>query len=148
MSNDELNAYLMRYVPLARAMGVYLRRFDATGVTLAAPLAPNVNDKGTAFGGALASILSLSGWALCYLLLKEHGEEANLVIADSTIKYWKPVQEEIIAVCSMPDAVAVERFLGNYQKRGKASWTLEAAINANGEAAVTFRGRYAAIRPV
>jgi thioesterase domain-containing protein len=142
----EINAYLMQHVPLVRAMKVRVSDFDTRGVTLSAPLPPNVNDKGTAFGGALASILSLSGWALCYLLLEERSVKADLVIADSTIQYLKPVHESITVICSMPEAAAVEGFFDSMRDRGKASWILNAEAKTGGETNATFRGRYAAIR--
>jgi thioesterase domain-containing protein len=148
MFNHEIDVYLAHHVPLVRFMGIHLKCFDTQGLTLAAPLAPNINDKGTAFAGALAAIVTLSGWAVTYLTLRERHEKANLVIADSSIKYLRPVQEEIIAVCALPDEESVERFLATYQKRGKASWELEAIIQAGAATAVTFRGRYAAYRPV
>jgi thioesterase domain-containing protein len=147
MPAAEINAYLTHHVPLVRAMNVRVSSFDARGVTLSAPLAPNVNDKGTAFGGALASILSLSGWALCYLLLEERSVEADLVIAESAIQYHKPVHERITAICPMPEVAAVEGFFNSLRDRGKASWVLNAEVKTGGETNVTFRGRYAAIRP-
>jgi len=58
VAGHDVNAYLARHVPITRAMGIRLRSFDAGGVTMTAPLAPNVNDKGIAFGGSLASILA------------------------------------------------------------------------------------------
>lgn len=60
----DVNDYLGRFVPITRAMGVRFRSFDDAGVVISAPLAPNINDKGIAFGGTLASLLFLSGWAL------------------------------------------------------------------------------------
>lgn len=147
MSEHEIDVHLGRYVPLAKAMGIRLRYHNATGLALAAPLTPNTNDKGTAFAGALASIATLSGWALTYMALREHREEAILVITDSAIHYLRPVQEEIVAVCAVPGSEALERFVSSYRKHGKARWELEAAISADGETAVKFRGRYAASRP-
>ena len=72
----ELNEYLSRHVPLFQAMQARLDRCDETGLSMSAPLAPNINDKGIAFGGSMAAIASLTGWALTRATLKEHGETA------------------------------------------------------------------------
>jgi len=38
-------------------------RADDSGIILSAPLLPNANYKGTAFGGSLFSVAVLTGWA-------------------------------------------------------------------------------------
>ncbi len=121
---QELNDYLFQHVPLFRAMQARLERCDAAGLALAAPLAPNVNDKGTAFGGSMAAIAALTGWAITTITLREHGETAEIVIVDSTLKFLRPVRETIVAECVPPDAAAVEKFIQRYRQRGKARWTV------------------------
>ena len=143
----ELDAFFARHVPLVGAMGVRLRHFDATGLALVAPLAPNINDKGTAFGGALAAIVTLSCWSLTYLLLREQGEEADLVVSDSSLKFLRPVRGEIVALCPMPEREDVRHFIDHFKTRGKARWDLQATIDGDGEPAVQFQGRFVALRP-
>ena len=53
----------VREIPLARAMALTVAGYDGATLALAAPLAPNGNDKGCAFGGSLASLMTLAGWA-------------------------------------------------------------------------------------
>ena len=144
---QEINDYLNRHVPLIPAMQVRLERCDETGLALTAPLAPNINDKGTAFGGAMAAIASLVGWALTYITLREHGETAEIVITDSTLKYLRPVRETIVAECTRPTVDAAERFIQRYRQRGKARWAVEVVIRADGEPALTFSGHYGIYRP-
>ena len=59
---QEINDFLNSHVPLFQAMQARLERCDDAGLTLIAPLAPNINDKGIAFGGAMAAIAALTGW--------------------------------------------------------------------------------------
>ena len=139
---QEINDYLSRHVPLFQAMQARLERCDNAGLTMQAPLAPNINDKGIAFGGSMAAIASLTGWALTRVTLREHGETAEIVITDSTLKYLRPVRGEIVTECTRPDAATVERFIGNYRQRGKARWTVEVVIHADGELAMIFNGQY------
>jgi thioesterase domain-containing protein len=139
---QEINDYLNHHVPLFRAMQARLERCDATGLALVAPLAPNLNDKGMAFGGSMAAIASLTGWALTAATLREYGETAEIVITESTLKFLRPVREDIVAECARPDAATSEQFIDRYRQRGKARWTVEVIIRAAGEPALTFSGQY------
>lgn len=143
---QEINDYLDRYVPLFQAMQARLERCDDTGLSMKAPLAPNINDKGIAFGGSMAAIASLTGWALTYVALRGHGETAEIVITESTLKFLRPVRGEIVTECVRPDATTVERFIDSYRQRGKARWTVEVIIRADGELAMTFSGQYGIFR--
>ena len=143
---QEINDYLNRYVPLFPAMRARLERCDAAGLSLVAPLEPNINDKGIAFGGAMAALAALTGWALTRTTLQAHGETAEIVITESTQKFLRPVRGDIITECQRPDAETVERFIHRYRQHGKARWTVEVVIRAEGEPAMTFTGQYGVFR--
>ncbi|MFZ1491790.1 MAG: YiiD C-terminal domain-containing protein [Candidatus Competibacter denitrificans] len=139
---QEINDYLNRHVPLFRAMEARLERCDATGLAMRAPLAPNINDKGIAFGGSMAAIAALTGWALTFTTLREHAESAEIFITDSTLKFLRPVRGEIVTECIRPDATAIEHFIERYRQRGKARWAVEVTVRAEGGLAMTFNGDY------
>ncbi len=143
----DVNAYLARYVPITQAMGIRLRSFDAGGVTMTAPLKPNVNDKGIAFGGTLAAILALSGWALADLVLRRAGEVADVLIAVATTEYLAPVAGRIVARCPLPPAAELAAFLSAYRLRGRARLRLAAAVETGAGTAVRFQATYVARRP-
>lgn len=144
---EEINDYLNRYVPLFRAMQAQLTRCDAAGLAMTAPLEPNINDKNIAFGGAMAAIAALTGWALTRITLREHDESAEIVITDSTLKFLRPVREAIVTECLRPEEAAVEKFIQSYRQRGKARWTVGVTVRADGQPAMTFTGHYAIYRP-
>jgi thioesterase domain-containing protein len=139
---QEINDYLNRYVPLFRAMQARLDRCNDTELSIVAPLEPNINDKGIAFGGSMAALAALTGWALTRITLNEHDETSEIVIIDSTQRFLRPVRGEIITQCLRPDEKEVERFIQSYRQRGKARWTVEVVIRADGEPAMTFIGQY------
>ena len=143
---QEINDYLNRYVPLFQAMQARLERCDAAGLSLVAPLEPNINDKGIAFGGSMTALAALTGWALTRTTLQAHGETAEIVITESTQKFLRPVRGGIVTECQRPDAETVERFIHRYRQRGKARWTVEVVIRAEGEPAMTFTGQYGVFR--
>jgi thioesterase domain-containing protein len=139
---QELNDYLTRHVPLFRAMQARVEHADAHRLVLTAPLEPNLNDKGTAFGGAMAAIAALTGWAITTITLRDHGEHAEIVIIDSTLKFLQPVRETIVAECVLPEAATVDHFIDRYRQRGKARWTVEVVVRTGGKLAMTFKGHY------
>lgn len=139
---QEISDYLNQHVPLFRAMEGRLARCDNTGVSIVAPLAPNINDKDIAFGGSMAALAALTGWALTRIALNERGENPEIVITDSTLKFLRPVRGEIITEGKQPDAAKIDHFINSYHQRGKARWTVEVTIHADGELAMTFSGQY------
>ena len=147
VAGHDVNAYLALHVPITRAMGIRMRSFDAAGVTMTAPLKPNINDKGIAFGGTLASILALSGWALTDLILREAGEAADVLIAVATTEYRAPVSGRIVARCPLPPAEDLAAFLAAFRLRGKARLKLEAFIETKAGKAALFHATYLARRP-
>jgi thioesterase domain-containing protein len=140
----ELERTLHAEIPLTRAMGVCVAQFDATGLTLRAPLEPNINHKSTAFGGSLATLATLAGWGLLQLLLREQ-LPATVVIQESSVQYLRPVAEDMQATCSMPQAGELEKFLRSLARKGMARIELEVLIPAGGETAVRFRGWFVAL---
>lgn len=140
---DALEDTLHREIPLARAMGVTVARFDAAGLVLRAPLAPNLNHQHTAFGGSLATLATLAGWGLLQLLLREHGS-VTVVIQESTVRHMRPVVADFAAHCALPPADALERFRRTLAHRGAARIALEVTIPSGTQTAVRFHGRFVA----
>ena len=93
----------LRKIPLAAAMHISVRAYDGDRLVLAAPLAPNVNDKGCAFGGSLASLLTLAGWGLILLKLEAQRIDCDIYVQDSTIRYVAPLWGDLEAHAAVAD---------------------------------------------
>jgi len=132
-------------IPLGGAMALTVSRLDEAGVELALPLGPSINDKGTAFGGALASAMILAGWSLPRLVLKRAGVEADLVIGRCEIRFIAPVGRDFRAACRWPDAEELRSFRDRLEQRGRASLALEPELCVDGEVAATLSAKYAAL---
>ncbi len=136
--------FLHAEIPLVRAMGVRIVRYDDQGVLLAAPLEPNRNYRGTAFAGSPATLVTLAGWTLTHLQMREMGLEGEIAASQSRIDYLKPVTSATIAAfCPIPAADAVARLQRMLLRRGMGRWELHVSIRADGEVAVDFTGKYA-----
>lgn len=120
--------------------------YNGETLILHAPLAPNINHKQTAFAGSLNAVITLAGWGLLWLILKEENIAGKIVIQDSTINYLQPVVADFRAVCRRPDPAQLQRFLNILKKKGVARLELEAVIETEPEKTllVTFSGRYVA----
>lgn len=133
-------------IPLGGAMDLTVTRLDDEGVELTLPLAPSVNDKGTAFGGALASAMILAGWALPRLLLRRAGIRAELVIGRCETRFLTPVRGDFRALCAWPRVSEGRRFVERVEQKGRASLLLEPRIQAAEGVAATLVAKYAALR--
>ncbi len=132
-------------IPLGQAMALEIRRLDQQGIVLNAPLAPNRNDKGTAFGGALASLMILAGWSLPRLLIERAEVAAELVIGRCQLEFLKPLRADLEAVCAWPESAQLTRFFDRLSSRGRAGLDLEVVVIDDGEAVARLSARYAAL---
>jgi thioesterase domain-containing protein len=87
----QLTAFIRDEIPLAHTMDLQLAHYDDDMLSMQAPLAPNVNDKGCAFGGSLVSLMTLSGWALVELALRRRGHDCDVFVAESRVRYLSPL---------------------------------------------------------
>jgi thioesterase domain-containing protein len=145
--SDPLHAterFLHEQIPLTRAMGVRVERFDEDGLALTAPLEPNHNHLGTAFGGSLSAIATLTGYALLWLELGDR--DSHVVIKGSSLKYRHPVRREIRAVCPRINPETLAAFRGKFSRTGKAGISLHVSIMEDGVECVEFEGVFVALR--
>ncbi|GIX38738.1 MAG: hypothetical protein KatS3mg128_0821 [Silanimonas sp.] len=137
---------LLDAMPPVAAMGIRLARLDAAGLRLEAPLARNVNDKGCAFGGSLASLLTLAAWGVLESRLRQAGIEAEVYVARSELEYLSPLYEDLAAEAPPPEASAFSALLEKLRARGRGGIVLTAeARDAEGRVAARLQGRYAAV---
>jgi len=144
-TTDTLNRFLQEHIPLTGAMQLQASAYDGQTLHLTAPLAPNVNDKGTAFGGSLYNIAVLCGWSLLRLKLNEAGlNKKSIVIQEAHTRYLLPVTGELRASCTLTSDVLTE-FLHPLQNKGRARITLTVTIHQQDKTAVEFTGNYVAL---
>jgi len=142
---DALTAHFAGMPPVAALRPVVSDWRDGH-LRLSAPLDANVNDKGCAFGGSLVSLMTIAAWGLVFLELAEAGIEADIFVADSRVRYLKPVFEDIVVDAGFDDPVERAALAETLRKQGRASIRLKSeALLADGGVAASFVGRYVAI---
>ena len=134
-------------IPLARAMDLQLGRHDMCTLSLHAPLAPNVNDKGCAFGGSLVSLMTLTGWALVELALQREQLDCDVFVAESDVRYLAPLWQDFRAEARLADAADWSTFFDTLIARGRARIGVDCVIpGEDGRPAATLAARFVAKR--
>lgn len=137
-----LRDYLLTHIPLTAAMGVEVHVERPERVVLAAPLAPNVNHQGTAFGGSVAALATLAAWSLVRVRLGEANRTANVVIQRSSMEYCAAIDGELTAVCEFGDDSLWQKTIEQLDRRGRARLELHSRLEQAGEAAARFAGTF------
>ena len=144
---EALNAQLVAMPPVA-AMQVRAVAYEGGALRLCAPLAANVNDKGCAFGGSMSGIMTLAGWGLLTLALEDEGLSAEVYVADSHVRYLKPLYADLSAEARFEPGLDWSAFVRSLRERGRARAGMLATLrDAEGVAVAELTGRFAALRP-
>ena len=85
-------------IPLLSAMHLSFVSFDDLTLTMDAPLAPNINNKGTAFGGSIASICLFAGWAVATLAFVDNSiHNTEIVVFKNEMTFERPARGHLTA---------------------------------------------------
>jgi thioesterase domain-containing protein len=134
--------YLHEQIPITRAMGVRVVAHDDKEFVVEAPVALNSNHLRTAFGGSINAVATLAAYGLLWLGLRQDG--VHLVVAESSIRFLRPVRETIRASCRRPKPEEWATFQTGLVEKGKARIALRVNIVEKGETAAEFQGTFVA----
>lgn len=143
---DSFTGWLRRKIPLVQAMGVEKLSYDGCQFCMYAPLAENVNDKGTGFGGSLSAIATLSGWCLVTLFVRQHGYDLDVVVKESQQQFLLPVKGDFYARVSLPEHDICEQVLQRLGQGQRAKMDLIVEVIQGGEVAMRLTGCYVAFK--
>lgn len=135
-----------RAMPPVAALQLQVAGFDGETLRLRAPLASNVNDKGCAFGGSLVSLMTLAGWGLASLRLREAGLAADVFVADTQVRYRAPLYADLEAGARLAPGQDWVALIAQMRERGRVSLEISARVTLpQGGDAVRAQARYVAI---
>ena len=133
LSISALQQFLHDHIPLSTTMGVEVLAATPDGVTLAAPLEPNINHLDTVFGGSSSAVAILSAWGLLYVRLREEFPNASIVIQRNTMRYQRPISSAFTASSFLPDPAAWDRFTNAFRRKNRARLSIGSLLYCNGE---------------
>lgn len=139
-----LETFMLKSIPLAQAMRLTIHAWHDNHVELRAPLEPNINDKGCAFGGSLSSLMTLAPWALLELSLRDAGLEADVFVANAEIRYLSPIFDNLHVFAQPADSANLNAFLDVLQKRGRARISMVSRVDTEGSPACIQNARFVA----
>jgi thioesterase domain-containing protein len=142
MSEFDAEKYFHEQIPITRAMGVRVVAHDENQFIVEAPVALNSNHLRTAFGGSINAVATLAAYGLLWLELRELG--VHVVVAESSIRFLRPVRETIRAICLRPGAGEWAAFRDRFTVKGNARISLCANVVEEGQTAAEFEGVFVA----
>ena len=145
MQPPELAQYIHAHIPLSKAMGVSVVAVEDDGVTLQAPLEPNLNHRQTVFGGSAAAVAMLASWALLHVRLQSEGIADRLVIQRNVMEFQHPIDGQFTARSMLERPDAWKPFTAMLLRRGKARITVLAVLERMGRVAARFSGQFVAL---
>ncbi|WP_018605357.1 YiiD C-terminal domain-containing protein [Uliginosibacterium gangwonense] len=146
MNIEALRSYLHTHIPLAAAMQVEVLQASPEFIALSAPLAPNINHRGTAFGGSIATLATLAGWSLLRVRLDEFKPLPHLVIQRSSINYLRPINDSFTAQVAYPPETDWDEFLLRLHEKGKARLPLSIEVRTGEQLAARMEGVFVALK--
>ncbi len=139
----KLQNKLHNEIPLTKMMGIKVQEYNEKELITTAPLNININDKGTAFGGSLATMTIISAWSLCWLITEELGLQSNnIVVIKNEHSYKKPVTKDLVCITTKPSVEEIEILKNKLLTKKSASIKIKSQIIEDGEICVDFIGYY------
>lgn len=146
---DEFSRQARSAIPLLQSMGLRFTEFSDHRLRLEMPLAPNINDKQTGFGGSISALATAAGWALVTLWLRQldalhdWARHCDVMVVESHIRYLAPATEDINATVSVDD-VTLQAFNFALKTQGNAGVTLQVTVAQNDKPVAVYTGNYKA----
>lgn len=119
---------IAQQVPMLAAMRVSVSAWDGQRLVLRAPIECNQNDKGTGFAGSIATLCTISGWAVLTLWSQTRGQPMWVAIANSDMRYSKPAYGDLLAEVDIPDAQALSDLDAFIAKKGRGRVTVSVRV--------------------
>jgi len=139
-----LEAWLAGRIAPARSLGVTIER--AEPLTIAAPLAANINDKGTAFAGSLFSVAALAGWLHLTRWCAARALEAQVALQRADAQFLAPARAAFRATVHAPSATADGKLEAMLARRGRGRIALAIEVHCEAQLVMKLAGVYAVTR--
>lgn len=145
MSQVDLLHFLHTQIPLTKSLGLSIISLDQKGARIRAPLAPNHNHMGSAFGGSLSTMMILSGYIWLYDALLKNNHHAHVILFREEAEYLLPVRTDIEVLAKAPSEQEWKKFEEVFIRKGTGRIVLHSEIRSgNDDLAATFRGEFVA----
>lgn len=132
-------------IPMVAHLGIADMTWHNDKLVWNLQLAPNLNDKGTGFGGSLAAHTTLIGWCWTTLWLRAHGRIQDVVVATASQRFLAPVTTDYRLECLPRDADGSEQLQERLNTKGKGRIALIQRLYTNDTLCLEAEGDYAVL---
>jgi thioesterase domain-containing protein len=141
-----MESFMREHIPLAEVMDVEIAHLDNYGIRLRLPLQPSINDKGSAFGGALSSALLLAGWGLVSARVNRLTVDYDVVIHTMQLQFNQPIYTDFTVTARFAEGADVLHFEQALAQRGKARIAVLAEARIERAVATQMQASFVALR--
>ncbi|HYM42623.1 MAG TPA: YiiD C-terminal domain-containing protein [Steroidobacteraceae bacterium] len=138
-----LQAYLSARIAPVRALGLEVE--SAEPVIVAAPLEPNVNDKGTAFAGSLFSVAALAGWAHVMRWCAAQPVAAEVMLQAAKAQFLAPARGRFRATALEPAHIQREKLARMLARGGRGRIEITVTVSCDQTVVMTLAAVYAVV---
>lgn len=145
---EDLGAFqqwLSDAIPMVGALGISEVSRQGDALTWKLSLQPNLNDKGTGFGGALTAQTTLQGWCWVTLWLREQGIARDVVVAEASQRFLAPVTSDYRLVCTPAEPEGPAQLASKLAGRGKGRIALTQQLYCGETLCLEANGSYAVL---
>jgi thioesterase domain-containing protein len=146
MSQVDLLKFLHEQIPLTKSLGLSIVSIDERGALIRAPLAPNLNHLGGAFGGSLSTMMILSGYIWLYHALLKNNHHAHVILFKEESEYLLPVKTDIEVLAFAPSPADWKKCEESFLRKGTGRLILHSEISLPEGIAARFKGEFVAKR--
>ena len=140
---EALETKLHTEIPMTKLMQLHVKSMDEKELITTAPLEPNINDKGTAFGGSSNSMTIISGWSACLLIAESLGFDKTMIaIIKNQSSFRAPITKDLICHTYLPTKEQIEKIKEKLLSKGSTSIKIKAEIIENERVCLDFEGVY------
>ncbi|MEC9484159.1 MAG: YiiD C-terminal domain-containing protein [Halomonas sp.] len=142
---ETFSRWLTEAIPLVGHLGLKRMYWQGDSLVWDLALSPNLNDKGTGFGGSLAAQTTLIGWCWTTLWLRAHQREQDVVVAQASQRFLAPVDGDYRLECRPRDEDGLERLESRLKTAGKGRLALVHRLYAGDVLCLEAQGEYAVL---
>ena len=148
VNTEAFQAFLYAAIPMVEYMQLQLHEITPRRLSATAPIAPNINDKHTVFGGSSAALMTICGWSLIKCQLEQAGLHNDVVIHQAKT-HWQHAQHDDLNIqVSLSDEVDWDDVLSRVSsnKRPVRITVNCAVMNQQGETCTAMTGHFVILK--
>lgn len=142
---EAFHLWLGKAIPLVAHLGLRKIAWQDEVLVWELALAPNLNDKGTGFGGSLTAQSTLIGWCWITLWLRAQGRQQDVVVTEASQRFLAPVRSDFRLECCPQDQYAAAGLSEQLADRGKGRITLVQRLYCGQTLCLEASGDYAVL---